>query len=176
MSNVLIVISSARKNRVADKVFEHVKKDIDAREGMHITVADLAEINLPFFDSEIIPGSPDYAPTDPAVAHWQKLVKDADAVILLTPEYNHSINGMQKNALDSLYGEWNDKPVVMIGYGWSGAALAYITLKEVLSHLKADFKPNSAHLAFMKDLTVDGSILDQPSTFEKIKKAIDEIV
>jgi len=175
MSNVLVVLASARKGRVADQIFEHVKKDIEARDEMNLVVADLNEINLPFFDNETSPASPDYAPTNPAVLQWQKLVAEADSVVMLTPEYNHTLSAIQKNAIDTLKAEWENKPVVIIGYGWTGASLSMVTINEVLPFLKADLKPNEAALSFMKDINVDGTILDEESTSAQIKKAIDEI-
>lgn len=175
MSNVLVVLASARKGRVADKIFEYVKKDIDARDGMNLTVADLKEINLPFFAHELAPASPDYVPTDPAVLVWQKLVTEADAVVFLTPEYNHTINAIQKNAIDSLKNEWDGKAAVIIGYGWTGASLSHATLSEILPFLGMDLKHHSAQLSFMKDLNPDGTLLNEESTFTQIKTAIDEI-
>lgn len=176
MSNILVVLSSARKNRVADKIFEHVKKDIDARDGVNLVVADLKEINLPFFAHELSPASPDYIPTDPAVLAWQKLVVDADSIVFLTPEYNHTLSAIQKNAIDSLKNEWEDKPVAVVGYGWSGASLSLVTLTEVLPFLKTKFNPETAaKLSFMKDINVDGTALDEASVASQIKTAIDEI-
>jgi len=175
MSNVLVVLSSARKNRVADKIFQYVKKDIDTREGFNITVADLKEIDLPFFDNEHSPASPDYVATDPRVIEWGKQVSEADAVVWLTPEYNHTLNAIQKNAIDSLKVEWEGKPVVIIGYGWTGASLSLVTLNEVLPFLKTDLKPNPAQLSFMKDINTDGTIIDEVSVATQIKTAIDEI-
>jgi NAD(P)H-dependent FMN reductase len=175
MSNVLVVLSSARKGRVADKVFEYVKKDLEARDDINIIKADLKEINLPFFAHELAPASPDYVPTDPAVIAWGKLVSEADAIVWLTPEYNHTVNAIQKNAIDSLKAEWEGKPVVIIGYGWTGASLSLVTLNEVLPFLKADLKPNAAHLSFMKEINTDGTLIDEASVTTKIKTAIDEI-
>ena len=175
MSNVLVVLSSARKNRAADNIFELVKKDLEARDGVNIVVADLKEINLPFFAHELAPASPDYVPTDPAVIAWAKLVSEADSIVWLTPEYNHSVNAIQKNAIDSLKSEWEGKPIAIVGYGWSGASLAIAALDHILPWLKADYKQNAAELAFMKDINVDGTALDEASVAEKIKTAIDEI-
>lgn len=176
MSNVLVVIASARKGRAADQVFELVKKDLEARDGVNIVLADLKEINLPFFAHELSPASPDYVPTDPAVLAWQKLVVEADSIVLLTPEYNHTISAIQKNAIDSLKNEWTDKPVAVVGYGWSGASLSIVTLTEVLPFLGMKFNPETAaKLSFMKDINVDGSGLDEPAASAKIKIAIDEI-
>jgi NAD(P)H-dependent FMN reductase len=176
MTNVLVVLSSARKGRVADKVSDYVKADLEKRDDVTITTADLAAINMPFFAHELSPANPDYVPTDAAVLQWQKLVTEADAIVWLTPEYNHTINALQKNAIDSLKAEWVGKPIVIVGYGWTGASLSLVTLNEVLPFLEADLKPNPALLGFMKDLNPDGSVLDEASVAEKIKIAIDEIV
>ena len=175
MSNILVVLSSARKGRVADKIYEYVQKDLEARDDINIIKGDLQEINLPFFAHELAPASPDYIPTDPAVIAWGKLVSEADAVVWLTPEYNHTINAIQKNAIDSLKAEWEGKPIVIIGYGWSGASLSLVTLSETLPFLKADLKSNPALLSFMKDINVDGTLIDEAGVFAKIKTAIDEI-
>jgi len=175
MSNVLVVLSSAREGRVADKIFEYVKTDLEGREGVNIIVADLKELNLPFFAHALLPSDPDYIPTDPAVLAWQKLVTEADAIVWLTPEYNHSLNAIQKNAIDSLKTEWIDKPIAIVGYGWSGASLSIAALDHIFPWLKADYKQPAAELAFMKDINVDGTALDEASIAEKIKTAIDEL-
>lgn len=175
MSNILVVLASARKGRVADQIFQHVKKDLDTRTDVNVTVADLAEINLPFFDNEHAPASGDYTITNPAALQWQKLVAEADAVVMLTPEYNHTLSAIQKNAIDTLKAEWENKPVAIIGYGWTGASLSMVTINEVLPFLGVDLKPNHAALSFMKDINVDGTILDEESVNAQIKKAIDEI-
>ncbi|HEY8992309.1 MAG TPA: NAD(P)H-dependent oxidoreductase [Candidatus Microsaccharimonas sp.] len=175
MSNVLVVLSSAREGRAADQIFELVKKDLEARDGVNIVVADLKEINLPFFAHALAPASPDYAPTDAAVIAWGKLVTEADAIVWLTPEYNHSLNAIQKNAIDSLRNEWIDKPIAVIGYGWTGGSLAVAALDHILPYLKADYKQNAAELAFMQDINVDGTALNEVSVTGKIKMAIDEI-
>ncbi|MDB5160233.1 MAG: hypothetical protein JWO99_496 [Candidatus Saccharibacteria bacterium] len=176
MSNVLVVLSSARKGRAADNIFDLVKKDLHTRDGVNIVVADLKDINLPFYAHELAPASPDYIPTDPAVIKWGKLVTEANAIVWLTPEYNHSLNAIQKNAIDSLKNEWIDKPIAIIGYGWTGGSLSIAALDHILPWLKADYKHNPAELAFMKDINVDGTALDEASVTEKIKTAIDEIV
>ena len=48
---------------------------------------------------------------------WTKLVAEADGVLLLTPEYNHTMTPVQLNAVDWIGKEWEDKPVALVGYG-----------------------------------------------------------
>jgi len=176
MSKVLIVIGSARPGRVADKVLGYIQEDLINRDGLEVTVADLAELNLPFFNNVNSPMSPDYVITDPQVATWSELVKASDSVVFITPEYNHNLSAIQKNALDSLGAEWSQKPVTAVAYGWSGGSLAVNALREVLENLKADTKHSIAQLAFMKDLNPDGSVLDGASVKEQIALAINGIL
>ncbi len=176
MSNILVVIGSARTGRVADKVLEYVKADLEGRDGVAYTVADLKEINMPFFDNERSPNDPEYTISDPQVQAWSQMVESADSVLFITPEYNHSVSAIQKNALDSLGSSWNEKPVTAVAYGWSGGSLAVLNLREILENVKADTKHGIAQLAFMKDLNPDGSLLDEASVGTQIATAIDEIV
>lgn len=175
MSNILVVIGSARTGRVSGKTAEYVKSEIESR-GDTAIIADLKEINLPFYAHELAPAQPEYTPTDENVIAWGKMVSEADGVVLITPEYNHTITAIEKNALDSLLPEWTDKPVTVVAHGWSGGTLAVQTLDEVLPHLKTKYDPNAtAKLAFMKDLNPDGSIIDETSVTAQISTALDSI-
>jgi NAD(P)H-dependent FMN reductase len=176
MSKILVVIGSARPGRVADTILSHVQEELIKHEGTEVTVADLAELNLPFFNNENSPISPEYVITDPMVSAWSELVKASDSVLFITPEYNHTLSAIQKNALDSLGPDWANKPATAVAYGWSGGSLAVATLREVLGNLKADTKNNIAQLAFMKDINVDGTILNEETVRTQIAATINEIV
>jgi NAD(P)H-dependent FMN reductase len=176
MSKILVVIGSARKGRVADTILGYVQEELAQHDNAEVTVADLAELKLPFFDNENYPLSPDYVITDPQVAAWSELVKASDSVVFLTPEYNHTLSAIQKNALDSLGADWDSKPATAVAYGWSGGSLAVATLREVLANVKADPKGSIAQLAFMKDINPDGSLLDEASVRAQIAATINEIV
>lgn len=173
--NILVVTGSIRKGRVADTILEHVKNEVTKHDDLALTVADLKDLDLPFFDSEDVPMSPAFKPTNEKVLAWTKLVGDTDGVILLTPEYNHSLSAVQKNAIDWIYTEWVDKPVSAIGYGWSGGSLALGVLKEVLGNVKAKQLPTVSSLRFMKDINPDGTILDTDTVDAAIKATIDEL-
>lgn len=175
MSNILLVIGSARVGRVADKVLHYIQSDIAKRSDVTATVADLAQLGMPFYNNEQPAMSPAHVQTDEHVAAWSKLVSEADGVVFITPEYNHNLSAIQKNALDWLYSEWNDKPVTAVAYGWSGGSLAVAALREVLANVKADTKQDMARLVFMKDLNPDGSLLDEESVSAQIAAAIDKV-
>lgn len=54
----------------------------------------------------------------------------------MSAEYNHSIPGALKNALDYLYKEWNDKAVAFAAYGSVGGARAVQHLRDVAGELQ----------------------------------------
>ena len=176
MSKILLVIGSARPGRVADKVLSYIQADLATRDNVTATVADLDVLKLPFFNNENLPKSPEYVISDPQVEAWHQLVADSDSVLFITPEYNHTLSAIQKNALDSLGTDWVGKPVTAVAYGWSGGSLAVATLREVLETVEADTRHDIAQLVFMKDLNPDGSILDEATVTAQIAAAIDEIV
>src|SRR5690554_5978677 len=122
MKKVLIVMGSVRNGRVADKVLSLVQEQLKDYPKLDTTVVDFAASPLPFFDSELIPAAEGFEPQDDNVAKWTKQVADADVVLILSPEYNHSYTPVLKNAIDWIFEPWKDKPVAFIGYGWAGGS------------------------------------------------------
>lgn len=177
MANILVVTGSVRPNSANSKVVPVVVEAAKAK-GAEVTVADLAELNLPFYDDPLPPSAPEFVPTDERVIAWTKLVAEADGVVLVTPEYNHTMSPVQLNAIDWIGKEWEDKPVALIGYGWrSGAGQAHATAREALAvNLKAKVGDDQANLFFMKDLAADGAIADADAVNTKIGASIDELL
>lgn len=177
MASVLVVSGSVRVNSVNEKVVPVVVGALEAR-GVAVTVADLKEIDLPFFNEPLPPTDPNFAPTDERVLRWTKLVDEADGVVLVTPEYNHTMTPVQLNAIDWIGKEWEDKPVALVGYGWrSGAGQAHATAREALAvNLKAKVGDDQANMFFMKELGPDGTILDEAAVSEKVGAAVDELL
>ena len=172
MPNILVVTGSVRPNSANSKVVPVVVNALETK-GVTVVVADLAELNLPFYNDPLPASAPEFAPTNAAVIAWTKLVADADGVVFVTPEYNHTMSPVQLNAIDWISKEWEDKPVALIGYGWnSGARQAHATAREALAvNLKAKVGDSQANLFFMKDLNPDGSVADEVAVTGKIDTA-----
>ena len=177
MVNVLVVTGSVRPNSANSKVVPVVANALEAK-GATVTIADLAALNLPFYDDPLPTSAPEFAPTNESVLAWTKLVAESDGVVLVTPEYNHTMSPVQLNAIDWIGKEWEDKPVALIGYGWrSGAGQAHSTAREALAvNLKAKVGDDQANMYFMKDLNPDGSVADQAAVARKIDAAITELL
>lgn len=176
MSYILVVTGSVRPNSVNEKIVPLVVSEIE-NQGAEVKVADLKSINLPFFDGPMSPLSPEFTPTNDAAKAWTQLVDEADGVVLVTPEYNHTMTPVQLNAIDWIGKEWADKKVALIGYGWGGANQAHATAREALAvNLKANIGDDQANLFFLKDLNLDGTIIDEESVASKISAAVAEIL
>jgi NAD(P)H-dependent FMN reductase len=173
MSKILIVLSSVRKNRIADTVLERVQTQLTEHD---VTVADFKTMPLPFFDAAQSPSQDDFAPTDPNVIAWTKMVEEADALVMLVAEYNYSFTAVLKNAIDWMAKPWNDKPVALIGYGWVGGARAIAQLRGVLgSMINAKPMETEANLRFLKEIDLEGKVIDEAATDEAIKTVLKEL-
>lgn len=70
-------------------------------------------------------------------AEWKKIMADADALVIVAPEYNHGYPGPLKEMLDSLYEEYNYKPVGICGAsGFLGGGRMVEQLRQVVIELK----------------------------------------
>jgi len=176
VSNILIVTGSVRPNSVNKSVVEAVKKDLEARDDVTVTVADLAELNLPFFDSQTPPSADGYEAPHDSVKQWGKLVVDSDGVVIVAPEYNHGLTGVQKNAIDWLFKEWNEKSVAFVTYGWYAGAHSLAQFKEIGIVTKWSLGETTTGLQFMKDINPDGSLADEEAVTNSLKSTLDELL
>lgn len=111
---VKIILGSTRENRFSDKVGEWISQEIKKHENVVIEILDLRDYDLPFYDEA--------KANDEKVKKFQNKINEADAFIVVSPEYNHGPTAVLKNAFDWAYEDWNYKPIAFIGYGSVGAA------------------------------------------------------
>ena len=131
---IAIVIGSTRPGRYADKAAGWMLKQTQARNDIEAELVDLRDHPMPFFDEK---GPPMSTPSENAEAlRWQKTLARYDGFVFVVAEYNSSITGALKNALDQAYKEWGRKPFTAIGYGGAGAARAIEHLRQITSALR----------------------------------------
>ncbi len=132
MSNkpkIALIIGSTRPTRFVDKPAQWMLKQAQQRSDIDVEVVDLRDHPLPFFDEV---ASNAWAPSKSAEAiRWQETVGRYDGYIFVVSEYNHSITGVLKNALDQAYVEWGRKPFTAIAYGSMGGARALEHLRGI---------------------------------------------
>lgn len=174
---LLIVKTSVRSGRIADKIYDLVAAELKNYPDFEVSIADFKETPLPFFDSPETTSNPEFSPTDTNVKAWTKSVDEADAVLILAAEYNHTYTAVIKNAIDWIPGSvWQDKPVSFIGYGWVGGARAITQLRGLLTgFLKADLGETEANLGFTQEIDLDGTVLNAEAVSSNITAVLDSL-
>ncbi len=142
-----VIIGSTREGRKTPQQAKWVAKTAEQIEGIEVELLDLKDYPMPFFDEAI---SPRYNPnrvTPSAPKKWLDKLEQFDAYIFVTPEYNHSIPAVLKNALDSVTWEFVHKAAAVISHGSAGGARAATDLKEILSESRLVLVPTGPSLA-----------------------------
>lgn len=141
---IALIIGSTRATRFADVAAKWMLAQAKARGDMDVEVIDLRDVNLPFFNEM---ASNAYVPSsDPKAVAWQKKVGEFDGYIFVVAEYNRSITGVLKNALDQAYVEWAHKPMAAIAYGSMGGTSALQHLRTIAVELQMVPTRNAVHI------------------------------
>jgi NAD(P)H-dependent FMN reductase len=121
-----IIVGSTREGRHADAVLRWASPVARASGAFEVEVLDLRDWPLPFFQEVVAKMGDLKDPTysEPVVKRWNDKIKEADAYLIITPEYNHSIPAVLKNAIDSVFFSFRfrHKPVAFVGYSIGATA------------------------------------------------------
>lgn len=128
-----IVIASTRPTRVGKKVTDWFHSQIKDAADVEFEIIDLLEENLPFLSEPESPASGKYE--QESTKKWSAKISVLDGFIFITPEYNHGYPAPLKNAIDTLFHEWNKKPAAFVGYGGLGGGRAIEQLIPVVARV-----------------------------------------
>jgi NAD(P)H-dependent FMN reductase len=129
-----IIIGSTRPGRNGAQVAEWVASVAAERTDANYEVVDLLDFDLPHLDEAIPASLGQYA--NEHTRTWAEKVASFDGYIFVTPEYNHSTSGALKNAIDFVYGEWNNKAAGFVSYGSAGGTRAVEHLRLIVGELQ----------------------------------------
>ena len=160
---VQVIVGSTRPGRISDRVAKWVVKSMGTMDSMDVELVDLAEYNLPFFDEAI---SPQYNPErkpDELVKRFLDKLAEADAYVLVTPEYSRSTSGVLKNALDFIDYQLAKKPVALVAHGATGGAQAVSHLRGIVPGLLAVTIPAATYITDRAAVIIDenGTLSDE---------------
>lgn len=129
---IAVILGSTRQGRNGEAVAKWVLDKAADRNATYELV-DLRDYPMPMFDGI----SPAYVPPqNPIVQQFAARIGEFDGYIFVTPEYNHSFSGVLKNAIDSIYTEFNNKAAAFVSYGSFSGARAVEQLRLVASELQ----------------------------------------
>jgi len=171
--NTAVIYGSARRDRQGIKAARFVYRKLEER-GHDVTLVDSQEYDLPLLDWMYKEYEPGQAPE--AMQAIADILNAADAFIIVSAEYNHSIPAALKNLLDHFQSEYLYKPNGLVTYsaGPFGGVRALVNLRGILAELGTPSIPSAfpisqIHSAF----DADGNSLDTPYD-ERVVKFLDE--
>jgi len=159
LTKLQIIVGSTREGRAAQPVLEWITRRAEAHGAFEVEVLDLRDWPLPMFQETLATIGDRMNPTysEPIVKAWNEKITEGDAFLFLTPEYNHSISGVLKNAIDNVFISFGFRNKVMAGVSYSGSAvggaraiehLAGIAVELELVTLKQSVIVSKVHQAF----------------------------
>jgi len=177
---IALIIGSTRSTRFADTPAQWMLKQAQSRDDIDVEVVDLRDYPLPFFNEAM---SNLWAPSeDPEAVRWQETIGQYDGFIFVVAEYNHSITGVLKNALDQAYKEWNRKPFTAIAYGGTGGARALEHLRGIAVELHMVSTRSAVHIGGGDFMAIHPNFGNQPiemieaNLLRAATAALDELV
>ncbi len=127
---VAVIVGSLRAQSVNRRLAQAIARTVAPR--LDLEVVDYADVPLFNQDREAEPGA--------AVIAFRDAIRAADGVLIITPEYNRSMPGVLKNAIDWAsrppgQGVWSGKPAAIAGSspGALGTGAAQVDLRNVLT-------------------------------------------
>lgn len=176
----MIILGSSRQGRKGEVAAQWVKNQAEKDSRFEADFVDTRTLGLPFFDEPLSPFSMkregvEY--THPEGRQWANRVGQAEAVILVTAEYNHGYPGVLKNTLDWVGPEWGDKPVGFISYSsqLTGGARAVEQLRPVATELGLIQVANAIHIPRISEaFKPDGQPVYEPLG-ESLKRMFNEL-
>lgn len=161
---IAIISGSVRENRQTIRVSLHLTDRLKSESEHQVEHIDLAETDLPVMHERLRM----LQKPDPAWLSFGQKVNEADAIIIVSPEYNGSYSGALKNALDYLKSEYTKKPfgIVTVSSGQYGGINASHHLESWVLHVKGYPSPFKLLVPHVEELfNADGEV--QQAGFEK---------
>jgi len=134
MTKIAIILGSTRPGRNGEAVARWVLEQASSRTDAQFELVDLRDHPLPHLDEAVPASMGMYA--QPHTKAWAATIAGYDGFVFVTPEYNHGMTGVLKNAIDYLYAEWANKSAGFVSYGSAGGARAVEQLRLVMGELQ----------------------------------------
>lgn len=107
MPHIAIISASVRIGRVSHRVALYFENFLKEKNFGTSEILDLRKYQFPLFEERL-----KYLPNpSPDVLDFASRIKQADGLIIVTPEYNGGYPSSLKNVIDLLYDEWHRKPI-----------------------------------------------------------------
>jgi NAD(P)H-dependent FMN reductase len=109
MPHIAIISASIRKGRNSHRTALYFKNFIENKDLASVEILDLKAYNFPLFEERLR----FFDQPTALMLEFSEKIKNADGVLIVTPEYNGGYPSSLKNVIDLLYDEWKRKPVAI---------------------------------------------------------------
>ncbi|CAN5133056.1 NAD(P)H-dependent oxidoreductase [soil metagenome] len=175
MFNIVIISSSVRIGRQSHRVAKYFERYITDNNLGACEIADLKVFNFPVEEERLM-----YIPQPSEEAKmFSEKIKNANAVIVVAPEYNGGYSASIKNAIDLLVKEWYHKPIglVTVSSGSFGGVNCGALLQNFFLKIKAVPVPATFPVPLVQDNFDDeGNPKDKESTDKRAAGFIKELL
>lgn len=173
MLNIAIIPGTSRPQALNPQIVNWVEQQLASNDDVRAEVVDFGSFDLPLLDEVIPAGAKMYA-NDHTKA-WGAKLEEFDAFIFVTPEYNHSISGSLKNALDFVATEFNHKVAGIVNYGADKGVRAAEHLRHILANYKLAIVRDQASFSIFTDVA-DGTFAPTEVSAAPFASMVDDIV
>jgi len=175
MPTIAIISSSVRTGRASHRVALYFKNYLQTNNLASVELLDLNEYQFPVFDERLrYQKDP-----SPAMLDFAGHIKNADGVIIVTPEYNGGYPASLKNIVDLLYDEWHRKPVAIatVSSGAFGGSQVITSLQFSLWKIRAWTVPAMFPVPKVQDAFDENGVpADQAGTDKRAAGFINELL
>ncbi|QWC84638.1 NAD(P)H-dependent oxidoreductase [Nocardioidaceae bacterium] len=151
-----IILGSIRDDRLGQVVGDWVAEQAAGRDHDYELV-DLKAYDVPLLTSATVPMAAGKTYDDPNVQAWAEKLDTFDGFVFVTPEYNHSVPGAFKNAVDSVGAELSGKAFGLVAYGADGGVRAVEHWRTILANFSSVVVRGQVSLSLFTDVT-DGAL------------------
>ncbi|WP_326504302.1 NADPH-dependent FMN reductase [Noviherbaspirillum album] len=165
---VAIIYGSAREGRLCDRLVEWVRGQM----------ADQSMFDIELIDPRAMaPGWNAPGSREDGLSRLKMLIGEADAFVVVTPEYNHGYPAPLKEIIDAAYQEWNAKVVGFVSYGGtSGGIRAVEQLRQVFAELHVATVRDGVSVANVWDrIGADGKLVPTESIENALSRMMKQL-
>ena len=174
MVTIPVILGSTREGRQSVKAARFVVNQMRAAGNITPTLVDLKECAFPMLQNKLFR----LKDPSPALVEFSRIVGAADALVVVSPEYNGSFPGVLKNALDYLLDEYKRKPVgiVTVSAGPMGGRGCLILLRQFFNAVGAVPVPAAFPINNVGSALDDEGQPADPSLARRAREFIDELL
>lgn len=174
MPRIAVIIGSTRPGRRGEQVARWVMGQAQQRTDAEFELIDLLDHPLPHLDEPLPPNMGQYQ--NAHTLDWAATIARFDGFVFVTPEYNHSVSGVLKNAIDYLYAEWNNKAMGVVSYGATGGTRAAEHLRLIAGELQLAAVRTNVALSLFTDFTDFTTLSPTEYQAQALNALLDQVI